>query len=119
MPLAGPKVNSEQWASEGAVKLGYKQELEAAVDDKQREQLYNTLLEDMYERGKALETASFLEIDTVIDPVNTRQLIASTLASSQFRRAYWAISYGTTEGLQESALLSPYFPVLRHSNHRY
>ena len=67
---------------EGAVKLGYKQELEAAVDDKQREQLYNTLLEDMYERGKALETASFLEIDTVIDPVNTRQLIASTLASS-------------------------------------
>ena len=64
---------------EGAVKLGYKQELEAAADDDQREALYNALLAEMYERGKATETASFLEIDTVIDPSQTREIITSTL----------------------------------------
>ena len=64
---------------EGAVKLGYKQELEAAADDDQREALYKALLAEMYERGKATETASFLEIDTVIDPSQTREIITSTL----------------------------------------
>lgn len=64
---------------EGAVKLGFKQELEAAADDDQRKALYDSLLSEMYERGKATETASFLEIDTVIDPSKTREIITSTL----------------------------------------
>ena len=52
---------------EGAVKLGYKKELEAIEDDKEREELFNKLVQKMYDAGRALEAATQLEIDAVID----------------------------------------------------
>jgi acetyl-CoA carboxylase carboxyltransferase component len=33
----------------------------------------------MYDAGKAVEVASFLEIDAVIDPVNTRKVLLKAL----------------------------------------
>ena len=60
---------------EGAVKLGYKKELEAISDQKEKEILYNKLVDKMYEAGQAMEAASFLEIDAVIDPSKTRETI--------------------------------------------
>ena len=51
---------------EGAVKLGFKKELEAVEDKDEREELYNKLVNKMYDAGKAIEAASFLEIAAVI-----------------------------------------------------
>ena len=64
---------------EGAVKLGYRQELDAAPEGPERDALYNQLLQGLYEQGRATETASYLEIDAVIDPADTRQVILEAL----------------------------------------
>ena len=60
---------------EGAVRLGFKKELDAAVDEQARQQLFDELVAKSYEQGKATEAASFLEIDAVIDPAETRSMI--------------------------------------------
>jgi acetyl-CoA carboxylase carboxyltransferase component len=67
---------------EGAVRLGYKKELEAVQDQAERESLFQQLLARMYDIGKASEAASHLEIDAVIDPAETRAVILRALASS-------------------------------------
>jgi acetyl-CoA carboxylase carboxyltransferase component len=66
---------------EGAVKLGFKKELDAEENSEKKEALYNTLVAKMYEAGKATEAASHLEIDAVIDPMDTRSLILKALES--------------------------------------
>ena len=67
---------------EGAVRLGYRKELEAKEDPAEREQLFEELVARMYEIGKASEAASYLEIDAVIDPADTRQVILRALAAA-------------------------------------
>ena len=64
---------------EGAVKLGFKKELDAEQDQEKREALFNQLVEEAYERGKAIEAASHLEIDAVIHPEKTRNIIINTI----------------------------------------
>lgn len=64
---------------EGAVKLGFRKELEAIQDLQEREQAYNQLLQQAYDQGKALNTASVLEIDEVIDPIESRKWILNIL----------------------------------------
>jgi acetyl-CoA carboxylase carboxyltransferase component len=70
---------------EGAVRLGYRKELEAITDPAKREQRYEQLVASYYERGKALSTAAAFEIDDVIDPADTRQVLIRSL--TQPRRA--------------------------------
>lgn len=60
---------------EGAVRLGFKQELAAVAEGPERDALYQQLLNSLYERGQATEAASYLEVDTVIDPADTRDTI--------------------------------------------
>jgi len=64
---------------EGAVRAGFRRELEAVKDPKEREALYEKLLAMAYERGKAMNMASYLEIDAVIDPADTRRWIMESL----------------------------------------
>jgi acetyl/propionyl-CoA carboxylase alpha subunit/acetyl-CoA carboxylase carboxyltransferase component len=66
---------------EGAVKLGYRNELAAIEDPEQRRALYQEMVERMYAHGKAVNTASHFEIDDVIDPLDTRRWITSALRS--------------------------------------
>jgi acetyl-CoA carboxylase carboxyltransferase component len=66
---------------EGAVKAGFRRELEAIKDPDEREALYEKLVAQLYERGKAINMAAHLEIDTVIDPADTRQWIIKGLDS--------------------------------------
>ena len=68
---------------EGAVKLGYKKELESLEDLNERIELFNKLVAKMYEVGQAIEAASFLEIDAVIDPAETRQTVLKAFKSAQ------------------------------------
>ena len=67
---------------EGAVKLGYKKELEAIENEQEREALYNKLVQKMYDSGRALEAATQLEIDAVIDPAETRSIILKALETA-------------------------------------
>ena len=66
---------------EGAVKLGYRNELAALDDPAERKALYDQMVERMYQHGKAVSTASHFEIDDVIDPAESRTWITRTLRS--------------------------------------
>lgn len=67
---------------EGAVRLGYRKELEAIEDPEEREVLFQQMVDRMYEHGKALSAASHFEIDDVIDPADSRRWIMSALRSA-------------------------------------
>lgn len=64
---------------EGAVHLGFKKELEAAKTPAEKDALFNKLLNAMYERGKATTAATYLEIDAVIDPADTRKVVLQAI----------------------------------------
>lgn len=64
---------------EGAVRLGFRKELEAESDPDKRKALFETLLARQYAAGKAVAFARKLEIDAVIDPADTRDWILSGL----------------------------------------
>ncbi|HOC58629.1 MAG: hypothetical protein KBA28_05520 [Syntrophaceae bacterium] len=66
---------------EGAVKAGYKRELEAIADPAEREKVFNSMVNISYEMGKATNMAAFVEIDAVIDPAQTRKWIIGGLNS--------------------------------------
>ena len=66
---------------EGAIKAGFKKELAAIEDPAQREKLYKQLVDELYKRGKAINMASYLEIDSVIDPADTRKWIMQGIKS--------------------------------------
>lgn len=70
---------------EGAVKLGYRRELDAVEDPDEKQALYEKLLGEMYQQGKAIAVANTLEIDAVIDPVETRRWILRGLSSVKLR----------------------------------
>jgi acetyl/propionyl-CoA carboxylase alpha subunit/acetyl-CoA carboxylase carboxyltransferase component len=67
---------------EGAVKLGYRNELAAIEDSEERKATFDTMVAASYERGKAINAASHLEFDDVIDPRDSRHWIMSALKSS-------------------------------------
>ncbi len=64
---------------EGAVKLGFRKEMEAISDPDEREQYYDKMVEQAYERGKALSMATMYEIDDVIEPKATRSWILQAI----------------------------------------
>ncbi|HZX22889.1 MAG TPA: carboxyl transferase domain-containing protein [Woeseiaceae bacterium] len=92
MAMAGGSLAAPVWTAswptgefggmglEGAVRLGYRKELEAVEDRAEREALFEKLVRQMYEAGKATEAAAHLEIDAVIDPADTRRELAGMLA---------------------------------------
>jgi len=67
---------------EGAVRLAARRQLEAVEDEAERQALFEKLVAQMYERGKALSVASYLEIDAVIDPLETRTWIMRALEAA-------------------------------------
>jgi acetyl-CoA carboxylase carboxyltransferase component len=67
---------------EGAVRLGYRNELEAIADPVEREATFQEMVDRMYTHGKALNAASHFEIDDVIDPADSRRWISSILVSA-------------------------------------
>lgn len=66
---------------EGAVRLGFKKELEAIDDPIAREAEFNKRVARSYEIGKAVNMAAHLEIDGVIDPLETRRWVMRGLKS--------------------------------------
>ena len=60
---------------EGAVRLGYRKEMEAIADPEERQRFFESKTDHLYEVGTALSMASSMEIDAVIDPAETRTWI--------------------------------------------
>ena len=54
----------------------------AIADPTERLAKENELIARMYQNGKALSTASFFEIDDVIDPADTRRWITAAFSSA-------------------------------------
>ena len=80
--LAWPTAEFGPMGLEGAVNLGYRKELEAQADPAARQALFDQLLARMYDVGKAVNVASQLEIDAVIDPAETRQWVIKALRAA-------------------------------------
>ena len=66
---------------EGAVRLGYRKELDAMADEIAREALFQQLLAQQIAKGGGLSMAEHLEIDAVIDPAHTRAWLIAGLDS--------------------------------------
>ncbi len=87
LTVAWPSAHLGPMGLEGAVRLALRKELEAIADEGEREQRVRDLTAAAEENAKALNAAALFEIDDVIDPAETRSLIASTLAAAQPREA--------------------------------
>lgn len=80
---AWPQAEFGPMGLDGAVRLGFRKELAAACEGPEREALFEQLLGEMRERGRALNVASHLEIDDVIDPAQTREWLLRVLATAR------------------------------------
>ncbi|WP_459545660.1 acetyl-CoA carboxylase family protein [Nocardia sp. X0981] len=66
---------------EGAVRLASRDLLAAIEDPAERARRFDELVALAYQRGSALNTAAHLEIDDVIDPADTRDVLGAVLLS--------------------------------------
>jgi acetyl-CoA carboxylase carboxyltransferase component len=67
---------------EGAVRLGFRRQLDAEPDEASRQALEERLIAAAYRNGKALNAATHFEIDDVIDPATTRDRILAVLEAA-------------------------------------
>ncbi|MEM7116080.1 MAG: carboxyl transferase domain-containing protein [Chloroflexota bacterium] len=68
---------------EGAVRLGFRKELEKIEDPDERQAVYEKMVAQAYEQGKGLNAAAYMEIDEVIDPIESRRWLLSGLTTAQ------------------------------------
>jgi acetyl-CoA carboxylase carboxyltransferase component len=71
---------------EGAVRLGFRRELEAVEDEAERQRLLDEMIERAYEHGRAINAATHFELDDVIDPAESRRWISMAMAGAAPRR---------------------------------
>ena len=86
MTVAWPTGEFGGMGLEGAVRLGYRKELEAVEDEAERAELEALLIAKAYENGSALNMASHVEIDDVIDPADTRHRILAVIGEPRMWR---------------------------------
>lgn len=67
---------------EGAVKLGFRKELDSIVEPTERKAMFDKLVEQQYQNGSAIEVASVLELDAVIQVAETRNVVAAAMGFS-------------------------------------
>jgi acetyl-CoA carboxylase carboxyltransferase component len=82
LTVAWPGAHLGPMGLEGAVRLALRKELEEIADEAEREQRVRDLTAAAEENAKALNAASVFEVDDVIDPAETRGLIAKTLRAA-------------------------------------
>ena len=81
--LAWPSGEFGAMGLEGAVRLGYRKELDAVPEGLERDALYQRHVNEHYAKGQAINMATTFEIDAVIDPADTRAWLARGLASAR------------------------------------
>ena len=83
--VAWPGAEFGAMGLEGAVRLGYRKELEAVPEGPQRQTLFDELLARQIAQGAAIPMATTLEIDAVIDPADTRAWLLRGLEGAKLR----------------------------------
>ena len=66
---------------EGQVKLGFRNELAAIEDPKERAARYEELVAATYKAGRAINSGVAFDVDDVIDPADSRRWIVDGLRS--------------------------------------
>jgi acetyl-CoA carboxylase carboxyltransferase component len=79
--IAWPNAEFGSMGIDGAVKLGHRKELEAITNLDERRKMFDKMVAESYEKGKAISMASFFEIDDVIDPMESRHWLIRGLQS--------------------------------------
>ena len=74
LTVAWPSAHLGPMGLEGAVRLGWRKELEAIDDEEARERRIRELTSAAEQNARALNAATLFEIDDVIDPAETRAL---------------------------------------------
>lgn len=82
LTVAWPSAHLGPMGLEGAVRLGFRRDLEAIADDEEREQRVRELTAMAERNARALNAAGLFELDDVIDPAETRALVAATFAAA-------------------------------------
>ena len=82
LTVAWPGATLGPMGLEGAVRLGLRRELEAIEDEAEREARVRELTAAAQENAAAVNAATLFELDDVIEPAETRGLIAATLAAA-------------------------------------
>jgi acetyl-CoA carboxylase carboxyltransferase component len=82
LTVAWPSAHLGPMGLEGAVKLALRKELEAIEDEAAREQRIRDVTAAAEENARAINAAMLFELDDVIDPAETRGLIAKTFAAA-------------------------------------
>ena len=82
LTVAWPSAHLGPMGLEGAVRLALRKELEAIEDEAEREQRVRDLTSQAEANARAINAATLFELDDVIDPAETRGLIARTLAAA-------------------------------------
>jgi acetyl-CoA carboxylase carboxyltransferase component len=83
LTVAWPSAHLGPMGLEGAVRLALRKELEEIDDADEREQRVRDLTAAAEQNARALNAAALFELDDVVDPAETRGLIASTLAAAR------------------------------------
>ncbi|MEQ9586699.1 MAG: carboxyl transferase domain-containing protein [Parvibaculaceae bacterium] len=73
---------------DGAVRLGFKKDLDAIADEEERDAFFRQKLQELYDENNAISVAEYMEVDDVIDPAETRNRILSGLYSTAWRDAH-------------------------------
>src|SRR3954462_14282654 len=82
LTVAWPSAHLGPMGLEGAVRLGLRKELEAIEDEAERERRVREVTALAQENAKAINAAQLFELDDVIDPAETRGLIAATFEAA-------------------------------------
>lgn len=82
LTVAWPGAEMGAMGVEGSVRLARRRELEALPDDEARRRVVDQLVADLRAKGKAVPVATAFEIDDVIDPAQTREVVLSVLRSA-------------------------------------
>ncbi len=83
LTVAWPGAHLGPMGLEGAVRLALRKELDEIADPDEREQRVRDLTAAAEDNARALNAAALFELDDVIDPAQTRSLIAATLAAAR------------------------------------
>ena len=82
LTVAWPSAEMGAMGVEGAVRLAMRAELAALPDDAARDALVASLVADVRERSRAIPVATAFEVDDVVDPADTREVVLSVLRAA-------------------------------------
>lgn len=83
LTVAWPGAHLGAMGLEGAVRLSMRKELTAIADEDERERAVQEHTARLQEHAKALNAARLFEIDDVVDPAETRAVIAAVLSPAE------------------------------------